>query len=245
MQKLHYTHFIQLIPMVILLIVLIIRRRNYKPHTRLIGSPETIYRTEEEKIKFFEESGLEYGKELKFSSSCKHLKDISAKDLDENLLSFYTKVYSLAAKLAMKANNRPILYIKWIGDDVGYGVFADCDIPEDSFVIEYIGEVSEKISPEDYFAWRYPPSGKILGKRFSVSGRNYGNEARFVNDNPENPDTINLRGELLFIRNSKSKEEVSGYFMIAYFSKRFIKKDEQLFISYGSTYWNNRTAVKI
>jgi len=73
--------------------------------------------------------------------------------------------------------------VRWLGADVGYGVFAEEDLLEGDLIGIYTGSVQDRdlVDCKDY-AWFYPAMTQEGGV-LSLDARQKGNELRFVNDN--------------------------------------------------------------
>ncbi|KAI8812332.1 hypothetical protein BJ742DRAFT_793767 [Cladochytrium replicatum] len=119
-------------------------------------------------------------------------------------------------------------YIKYIGPEKGYGLFAAVDITPKSVVALYTGIITNN-SISDY-QWEYPskvigPDGEDLN--LGIDSRYMGNWARFVNhsDDP-NCDSIYVL--------------YNGLWHVVYMSTRTIRKGEEVTVSYGNAYWESR-----
>jgi len=118
--------------------------------------------------------------------------------------------------------------VRWLGSEVGYGIFAEKNILQDEFIGIYTGHIQDRslVDSKDY-AWAYPAK-TIEGESLSLDGRFKGNELRFVNDNIDPNCTM-----IFFI----GKDHL---WHGCYIALRDIKEGEQLFISYGPAYWETR-----
>lgn len=118
--------------------------------------------------------------------------------------------------------------VRWLGKDVGYGVFAEADISKDQFIGIYTGVVQErdKVMSKDY-AWAYP-AYTVQGQRISLDAKYEGNEMRFVNHSYK-PNSV-VRYVL----------GLDGLWHVCYVALRPIKKGQQILISYGKKYWESR-----
>jgi hypothetical protein len=122
-------------------------------------------------------------------------------------------------------------YVKWAGPQVGYGVFAGCNIPPETFLGHYTGVLTlEKVNTD--YVWSYPVKANVseeVSRHYGVDARYFGNMNRFVNDNVKEK----LNVEPIFYMKD-------GMWFIGYRSTKLIMKDEQLFVSYGANYWKRR-----
>lgn len=122
------------------------------------------------------------------------------------------------------------VYVKFIDDKIGYGLFANSDIEKGALIGEYTGIILDSSSLKDStWAWSYPIHlYKDRLPKSSLDAKNAGGAMRFANDNTD----PNAGVEYIFL---------DGLVRILYVAKVDIKKEEQIFVSYGSGYWENRT----
>lgn len=200
---------------------------------RFIDSREKKWATPEEVSELCDRLGVIYTKELLFAKDCAFLAKV-----DKDYLYFDCSVNRLEGERAkylkdcVAENYRAPIYIQWIDDVVGYGVFAQELIKKDEFIVEYTGVVYSSVDDSTY-AWKYPcvPGGFGVAKRtFMIDGRLCGNEGRFVND-PLDPKAINVKLGLVY---------VNGCYHVVYLAARDIEPGEQLLVSYGEDYWKTR-----
>ena len=128
----------------------------------------------------------------------------------------------------IERKNHPKIEINWIGDDLGYGVFAAEPILEHKFIGEYVGVVRKKpfFTKENYYTMRYPTL--FLGRReMMIDGETMGNFTRFINHSAK----PNLELESVFI---------SPFTRMIFTAKRKIEPFEQLTFDYGKLYWKKR-----
>jgi hypothetical protein len=206
----------------------------------LIEHSDKEWRTEEDKLELFKKLGVKYISTIEFSSDCRHLGRIEPQELIGSI-SRLTDAQRAEALDVIMSNKYPNTYIKWISDEVGYGLFADADIDESKIISVYAGVVDKSSEGGTVFTWNYPSSGSINGSSYSVSSNFKGNESRFINDNPKDRSKINLRQEMIYVPVDGGK----GYYLIGYFSNRKIAKGEELLISYGDAYWRSRPSVEL
>lgn len=119
--------------------------------------------------------------------------------------------------------------IKWIDEEIGYGLFAGIDFFSDTYIAEYTGKVRQIDRlhkdlnsycfhyPTRFFSWNYTVIDSI----------NQGNETRFINHS----DTPNLQPRWIYDR---------GLMHLVFFTARFIPKGTQLTFNYGKDFWKNR-----
>ena len=120
--------------------------------------------------------------------------------------------------------------VRWIDDTVGYGVFAERDLPALTFVGQYTGILRQWYMTKgnhNAYCFHYPtPLWKL--RTFMIDAMDGGNETRFVNhgDAPNCEPAIQLDRGLLhvFFRTTKT---------VAY--------GDQLLLDYGKDYWLRRS----
>lgn len=195
---------------------------------------QEIYRTKEEITRFFKKMNLVYLDRTRVAweplYEQKFHKSPYYKDNEET----FNDIYNKYAQYIKKKYMAPV-YIKKVGDKMGYGVFAKDPITKATFVGEYAGVVQVFDDTEDVgdkengystdYSWYYLDEiegGPVL----EINGRREGNEMRFVNHS----ETPNLDVEHILFE---------GQWIIFFKAARNIKKDEQLFISYGEEYWED------
>ena len=119
--------------------------------------------------------------------------------------------------------------IKWINDEIGYGLFANASIPAQSWIGIYTGHVRRLYRrkpdqnaycvhyPTRFWSWHY----------YVIDAYRGGNELRFVNHHL----SPNLEVRCL---------EEKGLLYFAFFSTQEIAAGEQLTVNYGEDYWQKR-----
>jgi len=124
----------------------------------------------------------------------------------------------------------PPIYIKWIDDTMGYGVFADNDIEKDAFIGEYAGVVRRlyRNHPDhNAYCFHYPTKLWSLNY-YTIDAKNQGNITRFINHS----DQPNLQPLCLI-----DKNKILHLMLVA---KCTIPKDTQLVFDYGPDFWARR-----
>lgn len=121
------------------------------------------------------------------------------------------------------------VFIQFINNKIGYGVFADAPITAGQFIGEYTGTVqkinfSKKSGDFDY-AWGFMRSGKLV-----INAKKAGNFTRFINHG-NNPNV-----KMIYVA-------CNNRWHLAYVAIKDIKKGEQLLANYGPTYWNTRNRI--
>lgn len=145
--------------------------------------------------------------------------------------SYYDQLSKQYQKDVVEKTLAP-MYLQYVSDNVGYGVFAQKFIKKGDCIGVYAGELrpirtQADAYPEDVdYAWFYFEDTKD-GKKMVIDGKYMGNELRFINDD-KNPNVFAI-GVI-----------VDNCWYLCYVADRDILKDEQLTISYGSEYWQAR-----
>ena len=126
------------------------------------------------------------------------------------------------------------LFIKWINEQLGYGLFAAEDIDNGAFIGEYSGLIRRVYRrhpqlndycfqyPSKYWSWCY----------FVVDAQHEGNYLRFANHS----DRPNLQPQTAVDR---------GWLHQLFFANRKISKGTQLTFDYGEDYWQRRKKIQI
>lgn len=119
--------------------------------------------------------------------------------------------------------------IRWIDEEIGYGLFAGVDFREGDYIGEYTGNVRQVKRlykdlnsycfhyPTRWFSWNYTVIDSI----------DQGNETRFINHS-EMP---NLQPRWLYDR---------GLMHLVFIAAKFIPKGTQLTFNYGKDFWETR-----
>lgn len=176
--------------------------------------------------KLFEDLGLVYLENNKKDANVKKLESIYAPEVYAQDVEMYQHRANMYSK-AIEAQQRASMYVAWVSDNVGWGVFAQKDIREGEFIQEYVGVIERVDKDFDAtYAWDLCPfaTKDIL----AVDSRLAGNEMRFVNHS-NHPNILSL----VIITKDNT-------FHVCYVANAFIKAGEQLLVSYGNSYWVSR-----
>lgn len=196
----------------------------YKP----IGSVHKKYKSQSEKTKLFKDVGCVYSNALDIQYPEFNKLDAKKSKIYRNNERFYDDL-SRRYLGEIQARYHAPMYLKWISDVVGYGVFAAHDIKKDDLIGEYSGVLREIHSGPDNldYAWYYTIDG-LNGKKLVIDGKYQGNELRFIN-HAKDPNTVRI--DVL---------DSDNVFHIAYKADQDIAKDTQLTVSYGEGYFTSR-----
>lgn len=156
------------------------------------------------------------------------LKNRSKNDLkNPDIYASDEKIYGELLKNGPHAN----IYVKFISNEIGYGLFANAPIKKGELIDEYTGIIQNKSDTNDStWAWSYPVSiykDELGLSPINIDGKYAGNALRFINHS-EDPNTEMRR---IFL---------DGFVRSLYVCTRDIAQDEQILVSYGSDYWQNR-----
>lgn len=125
------------------------------------------------------------------------------------------------------------LSVRWINDELGYGVFAESDIPEGTFIGEYTGHVRRlyrRHPDHNAYCFRYPT--KLWSWHyFIIDAMKESNLLRFINHS----DRPNLQPLCAVDR---------GLLHQIFISNQPIHKDAQLTFDYGQDYWIRRHKIR-
>ncbi|KAJ3115670.1 hypothetical protein HDU96_000218 [Phlyctochytrium bullatum] len=122
-------------------------------------------------------------------------------------------------------------YVRFISKDKGYGMFSAIDIGPGVIVGVYTGVLTNN-SISDYM-WSYPSqikdeNGQVLN--LGIDSRFKGNWERFVNHD-DNPNT-----EVIYM-------PYNNLWHVVYITTAFIRRGEEVTVSYGSAYWETRQHI--
>jgi len=201
--------------------------------------PKRVFRTLKDILALFNDLGVVYRVRTKVD-----WEPLLKKKLDnspyyrENKEEFESLVRQYGPKIDRGAM-APV-YIRKIDDIIGYGVFASRDISRGDFIGEYAGVVqisgkhtnsfNEDNGYESDYSWYYLDEVD-KAPSLEINGRLEGNEMRFVNHGKK----PNLCVEHMLYQ---------GQWVLFFTAAKKIKKDEQLLISYGESYWEEEYRKK-
>jgi len=123
--------------------------------------------------------------------------------------------------------------IRWIDEEIGYGLFAEKELPPQSFVGAYTGILRQwhRFSPNhNEYCFHYP-TGFWRMRIFMIDAEETGNITRFVNHSADG----NLEPVALLDR---------GLLHVFFKTARTIEVGEQMTVNYGPDYWRRRQNLK-
>jgi hypothetical protein len=126
------------------------------------------------------------------------------------------------------------LTISWIDDFIGYGVFANQEIPAGSYIGEYTGIVRRlnRLNPDHNAYCFHYPTRFWSWKYFMIDALHEGNETRFINHSNE----PNLQPQCIV-------DADQGLLHLVFFAAKHIDKGSELTFNYGPDYWKHRQKV--
>ncbi|MBS0629086.1 MAG: SET domain-containing protein-lysine N-methyltransferase [Verrucomicrobia bacterium] len=123
----------------------------------------------------------------------------------------------------------PPVSVRWINDQMGYGVFAQSDIAAGAFIGEYTGTVRRRKWLSDKrndYCFEYT-IGDWVYNPFIIDAMGQGNFTRFINHS----DTPNLEPLSVY---------ADGVMHIVFVAQKPIQKGCQLSYHYGDHFWKKR-----
>ena len=205
---------------------------SHEPEHFPVYPERDISRTREEILAVFKDLGISYCNKTLITYG--PALDRNARNCEKYKQNkeFYDQLSALYADDVAAQKLAPIS-LRWLGGEIGHGVFAESKIAEGDFIGIYGGAVQDKesVANKDY-AWSYPTETindlPVDGVNLSLDAHYVGNEMRFVNDGI-NPNCI--------VRYVIGHD---NYWHVCYTALRDIAQEEQLLVSYGKAYWDTR-----
>ncbi|CAG8474991.1 4125_t:CDS:10 [Ambispora gerdemannii] len=123
-------------------------------------------------------------------------------------------------------------YARWVNDKLRYGMFASRDIENGEFLGVYCGVYSVDVEDVEY-AWEYNFLTKVTDEneefvRILIDAKYKGNYMRFANHRDDNQ---NAESIYIIYKN---------HWVVVYVARTNIKAHDQIFVSYGTAYWQDR-----
>jgi hypothetical protein len=123
------------------------------------------------------------------------------------------------------------VYLKWIDDCKGYGLFALCDLKKDTYIGEYTGVVRKhkrQLDKKNSYCFEYKLGDEKKAK-FTIDAKYMGNYVRFINHSY----SPNIMPYAAY---------TNGVIHIILKTNSDVFKGQELFYDYGPTYWKKREA---
>ncbi len=128
----------------------------------------------------------------------------------------------------------PPVTVRWISDQIGYGVFAESDIASGAYIGEYTGTIRKRkwlADRRNDYCFEYT-IGDWIYNPFIIDAKGQGNFTRFINHS----DTPNLEPLSVY---------ADGVMHIVFIAQRPIPKGTELSYHYGDSFWKKRANLKI
>jgi len=189
--------------------------------------------TKKEFVKAFNIKYAEYPHFLSYKDLVSTIKNLPF-SLRMNLFSSDNSLLGRLYQSELTNAHTAKLSIRWIDNTLGYGVYAEEDLNEGTFVGEYTGIVRKlcRMDPDpNAYCFHYPT--KFWSLNYTVvDALNEGNILRFVNHSG----LPNLSPICMVDR---------GLVRIVFIANRKIESGEQLMFDYGKDYWKKRTKKQL
>lgn len=190
---------------------------------------KVILRGSEEIIPYSAElMGAEWISAIEFYSEkvANRVKKLCEKGLKKGWFDTRKKWLGVFYSKEIEKGLHPNLVIKWVDEQVGYGVFAVQDIRVGTFIGEYTGIVRERTKDqENFYCFEYAIGSK---SPFVIDAQQKGNYTRFINhSNAPNVEPVSVY--------------LNGAMHVILIAQKPIQKGEQLCYHYGEDYWSKRT----
>ncbi len=134
----------------------------------------------------------------------------------------------------LKSGHCAKISIRWIDDVLEYGIFANTDIPQGTYIGEFTGAVrhlSRKHPTHNSYCFHYP-TRFWSWNYYVIDALRMGNQTRFINHS----DRPNLQPICICDRR---------LLHIVFIAKVAIKAGEQLTYDYGRDFWKTREKIDI
>ncbi len=201
---------------------------------------EKVHATERQKRDFFTSIGCEYINHMDIPSELSELQDYKQ---SAHYKADPQTIAELSEKYRKDIQEKKLapMFIKFVSDKVGYGIFALHDILSGDFIGVYAGDVRPMRAgidqePENVdYAWDYGTTKDCQtkdgqneeGKRLILDGKYRSNDLRFINHACD--------------PNTKAMYLVcDGQLSVCYVAQKDVAAGEQLTVSYGDDYWSTR-----
>lgn len=188
------------------------------------------------KAEFEKQMAIQWLDHLEFQSDkmTRRVFKHSAKAMRKKELSIREKWIGTHFHKEISYSYLPLVSIRWIGDQIGYGVFAEKDIPAGAYIGEYTGLVRKRRRLSDRkndYCFEYT-IGDWVFNPFIIDAKAQGNFTRYINHSDEpNLDPLSVFAD--------------GVMHIVFVTKKSIPKGQELSYHYGDTFWKKRSQLKI
>jgi SET domain-containing protein len=176
--------------------------------------------------KFFRSLDLIYCPYLFFDTKDYHIRN-RIFNIAENNINIIEKSELYSDKINYqgdKNKKHPILSIKFISDDIGYGLFAEQNFEKNDYVSEFCGKVTINYDKQSQ-GYNYNYFGD--DSEIVIAPRKIGNESQFVNHSYD----PNVEWTTIIGTDKK--------YHVLFVANKDIQKGEQILVNYGEEYWKN------
>ena len=175
--------------------------------------------------KDFKELGVEYFNDLAFD---RELANTQLGPIDEQDEAKAVKKGQRYSHFLTAGYEAP-MHLRYVNEQVGYGVMIEKDLKKGSFVGQYAGIVCPNAIESNY-SWFYPTMVQLLSDKTMLTqldAQHTGNFSRFINHSSyPNIDAVYVK--------------LKDRYRIIYRANQDIEKGSQLLVNYGLGYWNAR-----
>ena len=180
---------------------------------------------------FEERMGMRYLKSLTFQTEpiIEKVLRQSKKAIAKKQLSIREKWLGVRYQREISSSYEPKVSIRWIDESLGYGVFAEEEIPVGAYIGEYTGLVRKRQRRTDRkndYCFEYT-IGDWVYNPFLIDAKDQGNFTRYINHS-DHPNVESL---------SVYANEVMHIIFVAL---KPIKSGVQMCYHYGDTFWKKR-----
>ncbi|KAL7754352.1 hypothetical protein RI367_000333 [Sorochytrium milnesiophthora] len=152
---------------------------------------------------------------------------------DEEEMRGMAKRFGMVIDRGTTADRR--FYVKFIDGERGFGLFAASPIRRGDILGTYASVLTNASWTTDY-VWTYPSviTDPATGQQLDLSldAKQYGNWFRFAND-----------GEPAAINTGVVYVPYKNVWHVVYVAAKAIERDQEITVSYGESYWKDRTKL--
>ena len=203
--------------------------------------PDTYEIREREIKEFFGKTGVQYTENNLFSQECQPLARLEGgknnydRDLTQRYGSYIQRHYTAP------------YFIRWLyeyDNKIGYGLFADADMKQGDYLMEFTGVVKKCTATEPCesnkicdqanksWSWSYLWGDSAFPDSTCLDSSTHGNAARFLNHS----DDPNVKVEKVFHQ---------GSWHIVYILTQDVKQGKQFFGNYGEGYFRRKPKIEL
>ncbi|HSW72181.1 MAG TPA: SET domain-containing protein-lysine N-methyltransferase [Chlamydiales bacterium] len=151
------------------------------------------------------------------------------KALKKNLITMQQKWLGSYYEDEILTPKDPPIILKWIDQDIGWGVFAEKDLTPKTYIGEYTGFLRKKknrLDKKNSYCFEYM-IGETKETNFTIDAQDKGNFTRFINHSP----TGNADPMIIYS---------GGIMRVIIYANQKIPKGAQITYDYGPDYWAKR-----